>query len=134
MSEMQKPDGVSMIAAERARQIAEEGYSAEHDDEHESGDMALAAALYAAPELLFARRDFAAGVTFTDPFPWRYDKRFGCGEAKENPGNVLPCPSTYTDEERTGLLVKAGALIAAEVDRLLRKAERGAAAPEETDE
>lgn len=41
-----------------------------------------------------------------------------------NPGNSPPCPSTYSDEERVDLLVKAGALIAAEIDRLLRKARR----------
>lgn len=35
------------IGAERARQIASEGWTAEHDDKHEHGELALAAAAYA---------------------------------------------------------------------------------------
>lgn len=36
-------DGVSLIAAERARQISREGWTPEHDDEHRNGEMAISA-------------------------------------------------------------------------------------------
>lgn len=116
-------EGAKLISAERARQIRKEHYSAEHDDElHARGDLAMAAVCYAMPEKLLCRRNFANAVAFRDPWPWdpRHDKRAGYGEGN---GNVLPDPDTYTDEERLDLLVKAGALIAAEVDRLLRAGE-----------
>ena len=41
--------GVELIAAERARQIAVEGWAPEHDDTHTSGQMARAAGCYADP-------------------------------------------------------------------------------------
>lgn len=92
--------GVSMIAQERLRQVSEEGWTAEHDDDHENGELALAAICYATPPDEVIRRE--NGAYFVDPWPWdeEYDKR---GEDSE-----LRC------------LVKAGALIAAEIDRHLR--------------
>lgn len=35
------------VVAERVRQVLREGWSAEHDDQHATGDMARAAAAYA---------------------------------------------------------------------------------------
>ena len=105
-------EGVERIAKERLRQINGEGYSPEHDDANDGGEMALAAACYASPERLYVQREFAAGVSFVDPFPVRWpDKR-------PYNGNVLKDP---TDAQWLRLLEKAGALIAAEIDRLLRK-------------
>jgi hypothetical protein len=40
-------DAVHAVLAERARQILMEGWTAEHDDEHSTGEIALAAACYA---------------------------------------------------------------------------------------
>ncbi len=106
-------NGVEMIARERKRQIDEEGFTSSHDDCHALGEIAMAAACYAAPELIFTRSDYAYGVSFQDPWPWGspYDKR-------PRKGNVVSpnCPR----KKRITLLVKAGALIAAEIDRLLR--------------
>lgn len=112
--------GAERIAAERERQISEEGYSAGHDDCHGGDDIAMAAACYAAPEPIFVRRDFAAGTTYRDPWPWedRLDKR-------PYNGNVLIL-ETATTAQRIRILEKAGALIAAEIDRLLRAQKRGA--------
>jgi hypothetical protein len=42
------------------------------------------------------------------------------GESRTNSGNVPPDPTTYSRKERIDLLIKAGALIAAEIDRLRR--------------
>ena len=42
------PKAIEDITAERKRQIEVEGWSSEHDDVHTGGEMALAAAAYAA--------------------------------------------------------------------------------------
>lgn len=116
-------DGVTRIAAERKRQIEVEGWTVVHDEQHEGGELALAACCYASPVKLYVEERFEGGPAFFDPFPdwWdgKWDKRFSYGERKNNPGNMVPDPGTYTFKERLDLLVKAGALIAAEIDRLL---------------
>lgn len=98
--------GIERIAAERQRQIDTEGWTHEHDDEHDDGSMATVAALYASPKPLWD----------TD-WPWdpSWDKR---PRAKE--GFLLYANDTPT-LDRVRALEKAGALIAAEIDRLLRK-------------
>lgn len=120
--------GAELISRERARQVHGEGWSAEHDDKHAHGELALAAVAYAAPVRMYAMRETACGIAFVDPWPdqWdpRWDKRFRYGERRENPGNHPPEPRTYTHDERVDLLVKAGALIAAEIDRLERAKSR----------
>jgi hypothetical protein len=117
---MKDKTGVELIAAERGRQIVEEGYDVIHDDYHKSGELSLAAIAYAAPTRIFMSEETATGVIFYDPFPdgWR-DKRQEYGDITLS--RVLPDPDTYTKEERIDLLVKAGALIAAEIDRLQNK-------------
>lgn len=89
--------GIARISAERARQIGGEGWSAAHDDEHAEGEMAWAAVCYAAPGKVYR---VASGPY--DPWPWErhWDKR--------------------TKHDRIRQLTIAGALIAAEIDRLLR--------------
>jgi len=98
--------GVIAILKERERQETEEGWTAEHDDGHDDESMALVAALYAAPFPLYAMEKGDTYVQFEDPFPasWgkEHDKRY--------------------ELERRRVLVIAGALIAAEIDRLDRYA------------
>lgn len=110
--------GTQLILRERERQIHEEGWGSEHDDEHTDGSLALAAICYAAPVLVYERA--ADSYHFFDPWPssWDYhwDKRGDLDDEWEDP----PDPKTYTDEKRIDLLIKAGALIAAEIDRLNR--------------
>jgi hypothetical protein len=87
-------DGVGLIIAERERQKAKEGYSDAHDDTHGDFEMMRSAVAYAL---------HAGGFTnASDHWP------FGSCEWK---------PSV-ADPVRD--LVKAGALIAAEIDRLQR--------------
>lgn len=113
--------GIEWIARERKRQTDKLDWSPEHDDRHDSGELALVAALYASPERLYAKHEYAAGLRFEDPFPNDW------GDARPHNGNVL---KDATDEEAIRLLKKAGALIAAEIDRLLRKkATRGHQGP-----
>jgi hypothetical protein len=112
-------DGVARIALERERQKKDEGYDDAHDDEHDDGSLAMAAVCYAAAagQAVYRHEADALSETWVDPWPWdrRGDKRptTGMGTLKKT-----------TDAEKLDLLVKAGALIAAEIDRLLRKRDR----------
>ena len=99
--------GVEQIAEERNRQILKEGWTPEHDDEHTENQLANAAATYAMDSdcreaLINLIGDCKLlGVPPTWPFDDSYYK---------------PSP-----EDRIKELRKAGALIAAEIDRLNRK-------------
>lgn len=86
------PSGSDLIAAERQRQLDSEGWSPEHDDEHDQGELAAAAAVYAMPDL------------YDEWWPW--------DESWYRPGTPIR------------ELTKAGALIAAEIDRRLRAGEQ----------
>lgn len=97
--------GVGMIARERQRQIEQEGWTPEHDDEHDLGELSIAAACYAV-----AGTD--AHVTHPD--------------AEEEGGDYFPWAAEYDKRDRHDRirqLTVAGALIAAEIDRLQRKRE-----------
>lgn len=83
--------GINLIEAERNRQIHAEGWTEEHDDKHVNNELALAAACYAVPDV------FSQGY-----WPPTWDL------------------SWYKSTTRIRDLVKAGALIAAEIDRLKR--------------
>ena len=90
--------GIELIAEERQRQIDVEGWNAEHDDIGHNGEqLAEAAALYALPEI---RRCYEYDVMNL----WPWDKKWW-----------KPTP-----DDRVRELAKAGALIAAEIDRLQR--------------
>lgn len=101
-------DGVSIIARERQRQVQVKGYTPEHDDEHDLGELALAAALYALPY------DAKVG---NEPL-LKQDDFINLHIALETGCNFFVDPEP--DNQRR--LAKAGALIAAEIDRLLRHA------------
>jgi len=119
-------DGAQRIVDERARQIAAEGYTAKHDDEHDGGELAMAAACYAAPGLIYVESRRANSIGFHDPWPWE-----DLVDARPRPskGNFVE-PEKATLDERIRLLEKAGALCAAEIDRLLRVKAREAAEEE----
>lgn len=91
--------GIEYIAEERKRQIDEEGYTALHDkEENELCQLAFAAAAYACP----VKTNKAKSFKRTHLWPW--DSRAW------KPSN-----------DRIRELSKAGALIAAEIDRLLNQ-------------
>jgi hypothetical protein len=102
--------GVERIAAERWRQISQEGYSPQHDAEHDNDALAWAAACYAAPERVYLVTERDRGVSWAEPWPahWRRDAAFA-GDRK-----------LHNRQSRIRELEKAGALIAAEIDRLTR--------------
>lgn len=95
------PSGVELIAAERLRQITAEGYDWAHDDEHDEGELALAAAAYAMTSIGEVE-DRGNGEVW---WPWR--SRHDAADGFK---------PTYGVRD----LVRAGALIAAEIDRLQR--------------
>ena len=110
--------GIQRIADERARQIAGEGWTPWHDDEHTNGELALVGVLYATPVWLFdklvLRQDILEETRFRDPWPPSRDREWDKRLATRNP--------KVASVKRIRELEKAGALIAAEIDRLLRKA------------
>lgn len=92
--------GVDLIAAERQRQIDAEDWTPAHDDEHTDGALAMAAAAYTLTDAMLEDEY----VSRRGLWPW-------------GPRYWKPTP-----ENRVRELVKAGALIAAEIDRLQRAA------------
>jgi hypothetical protein len=89
---------INEIAAERRRQIEDEGWSSQHDDQHSDAAMARAAACYA------LNRSGWDWSSLRQYWPW------DCGWWKpKNPRHDL---------------IRAGALIVAEIERLDRLARR----------
>lgn len=108
--------GVEKIAVERKRQVEKEDWTEAHDDGHVDGELAMAAACYAAPEKIYVLDDsYIQRISFIDPWPWGED-----WDKREYNGNVLLANSRASKKKRIRQLVKAGALIAAEIDRLER--------------
>jgi hypothetical protein len=112
--------GIQRIAAERKRQIEAEGWTPDHDDDHEDGELARAAICYAAPLPVYIRARGSGRASFIDPWPawWsaKWDKR-----PRDADGDL----AAPTPGQRIRMLEKAGALIAAEIDRLMRASPSG---------
>ena len=104
---MSEPNGtlaiLAEIAVERARQVTEEGWTPEHDDQQQQGELAIAAAAYAEHA---GRFDDGPGYTSTEPrrlparWPWAW--------------------SWWKPQNRRRDLVRAAALIVAEIERIDR--------------
>ncbi len=95
------------VGLERLRQIQEEGWSAEHDDEHRDGELADAAACYAASEDIFRvcteeELEREPQIIARIVWPWadEWDKR--------------------TKHDRRRRMIIAAALLVAEIARLDR--------------
>lgn len=119
-------EGARLIAEERERQVRVEGWTPEHDDGHVDAELAWAAVCYAAPGPVRVERPMLNGTAFVDPwpFPQAAGSRYGSDwdRRKNGPlgyGNtVREMPAEGPN--RLDFLVRAGALIAAEIDRLQR--------------
>lgn len=96
------------VSSERWRQVAEEGFTAEHDDQHAVGVLADAGASYALQAVyrLYNPKIEDAHPPGKPPFGWPWGKEWW------KPG--APRRS----------LIKAAALIIAEIERLDREAAR----------
>lgn len=106
--EVVQMDGAALIAVERQRQVSAEGWTLEHDDEHGKGELAQAGACYAwpAPRPIFVKKAWPWKLQWWKP--------------------TIPASGTDSTRQekmvaRIRDLVKAGALIAAEIDRLQRR-------------
>lgn len=93
--------GVVAIASERRRQLEAEGFDVEHDDAHTNGEMVAAASCYLASWLYPGTDDIDFTAHPPHNWPWLPEDWKPSRDAIRN-------------------LVKAGALIAAEIDRLRR--------------
>lgn len=91
-------NALALIAEERQRQIIVKGWTREHDDTHDNHELPLMAAVYAMP----ASHRYPALIQHLCPWP---DQQF---------------PDPHTKAERVRELVKAGALIVAEIERMQR--------------
>ncbi|WP_314139979.1 hypothetical protein [Buttiauxella noackiae] len=101
------PAAATDVLAERQRQITSEGWAPEHDDEHDSGEMAGAAACYA---------------RYTNARGWIF-KSNPDGYRSENEPHDWPwSPDWWKPTNPRRDLVKAGALIIAEIERIDRAA------------
>jgi len=107
--------GVELIATERQRQIEVEGWTPEHDDTHVNGELAEAAACYADPVFIDTRVTAPQGWPWVDQW-WKPSLDYRNHYIR---AAVLPAHA----EARIRDLKKAGALIAAEIDRLQRTKE-----------
>ena len=103
-------EGTALIAEERLRQVMSEGWSAEHDDGHSTGEMAIAAACYAIPDDVREKPIWSATLL---EYLWPWEFAWWKPAAKTR-------SERKARESRIRELVKAGALIAAEIDRLQR--------------
>lgn len=112
-------NGVELIAAERKRQVTGKGYTPDHDDQHARGELALVAALLASPELLYKERNGEGQTGFVDPWPESWERRWDQRPYFDKNGRPNH-DVTMGTQDRIRQLQKAGALIAAEIDRLLR--------------
>lgn len=96
--------GIAAIAAERKRQIEAEGFTPEHDDEHDAGELSGAASAYALSAACQLSPYTMPLDEVPDAFPHTWSQKWWKpGTARED-------------------LVRAGALIAAEIDRIDREA------------
>lgn len=104
------------IRKEREAQLNTYGWTAEHDDTHVDGELAMAAALYATPEPMFVMRRNADNLCFEDAWPFDdADKR-----SRGLDNELLPARK-INYHKRMQDLVQAGALIVAELERLQRR-------------
>jgi hypothetical protein len=89
-----------MIVSERARQLCKEGYSPAHDDQHTEGQLAVLAAAYALSSRsgYETRLQRMVAAHLLDTYGWKFKPK---------------------DPVRD--LVRAGALILAELERVIRR-------------
>jgi hypothetical protein len=89
------------VALERERQIEKEGWTPEHDDHHSDDELANAAACYASTKrLLYSSKVVGGDTTYIYLWPWRV--------------------SDWKPKNRRRDLIRAAALIVAEIERLDR--------------
>lgn len=109
MSQMEVTDAERDVILERRRQVSAEGYTSEHDDAHAGGELARAAAAYAwaasdsSGYAVQLRHDAGTLTPMVDLlWPWEVER-------------------VWKPKDKRRDLIRAGALILAEIERLDRK-------------
>lgn len=96
--------GGRLVMGERLRQVAEEGYTPGYDDRHDRGELRKAAICYIGT---VTQADIVSDIVLDDRYPhvvgWPWEPQ-----------------SWNPSEDSIRNLVKAAALLVAEIDRLLR--------------
>lgn len=95
-----KSAGAAYIMAERNRQIEKEGWTPEHDDQWKDGELSRAAICYVMWDIVKDSMIVKARETIQLWWPWDWE--------------------WWKPKSQRGNLIRAGALIAAEIDRLNR--------------
>ena len=109
--------GVSIISEERNRQITQEGYDWKQDDTYDGQELALAATVYALPPSWRGVYAGAKGHSNMRRILWPWDHY----TFKPVPSdNSIVFGKEQSIDDRIKELAKAGALVAAEIDRLQR--------------
>ena len=104
--------GVDRIAAERLEQREKHGYWDDHDDDHDAGEIALVASLLAGDEHAYEDGHGYEGPNWGVDLKWKFAREQTNASATDAEGVRI--------DGRIHELTVAGALIAAEIDRLLR--------------
>lgn len=107
--------GIELIAEERQRQIDVEGYNAQHDSQHDFRELVQAARTYIDAAILTTKskemgNSDEASISwhkYNEPFEWKYLK-LGWPWKEDSFKPTTPLRD----------IIKAGALIAAAIDRL----------------
>lgn len=108
------PQAAKDVLAERKRQVEKEGWTPEHDDQHTDGSLAFAAACYAVHSGVESA--LHAGPSDTEHFDF-------LREAQDWVHGGWPWPRRWWKPANSrSNLVKAAALILAEIERLDRRA------------
>jgi hypothetical protein len=111
--------GIELIADERQRQMDKEGWTPAHDDEHDDDSLAFAAVCYTLP------REFSSTRVKVE----QEDISGGRGDCPVWGAVKYRVPKLWPEgwhgvwgkqKDRVRALVRAGALIAGEIDRLQR--------------
>jgi len=111
--------GIELITEERLRQIDKEGWSEEHDDnEHSCGGLLMAAIAYAEHVRVRGWNILTPPHTVNKKDAARFYMQINA------PANWPWARKWWKPKSPIRDLVKSGALIAAEIDRLQRESER----------
>lgn len=102
--------GMARVAMERLRQLDEEGWTAEHDDEHANGSLAQAAACYAWPRGVVwpGKASWQVPAWMANALTWPWDRKW------------------WKPKGQTRDLERSAALAVAEIERLDRAEARKA--------
>lgn len=98
------PNFLELVAKERVHQIVEKGYTPEHDDEYTGGELADAAACYAANTLFLYKPTTVGGANANLSYVWPWELVYYNG-----------------DKTRKDQIITACAMLMAEYDRLERE-------------